>query len=154
MSSDFSVKDILSLCVDWSVLSTTRTELDDCVTAVAGASATNEERRTDKRRPVVLDVIAVPLDQDQQPCGEPFMALTRNISRGGIAILHTEKVTAPYLLLKMETARHETMQIVVQVVRLRSFYQFTEICGRFELKAEKKPTRPRSPKRRSRAAAR
>ena len=93
-------------------------------------------------------MIAVPLDENRQPCGEPFLALTRNISRGGIAILHSEGVTAPYLLLRIETGRHKAIQTVVQVVRTRSFYQFTEISGRFELKTEKKRPTSRSRSRR------
>jgi hypothetical protein len=154
VSEDFSVKDILSLCVDWSSLSISQSTLDQFVGAVEASRDANDERRTDKRKPVVLDVIAVPLDAQRQPAGEPFLALTRNISHGGISILHTEKVSAPYLLLRLETQRHQTIQAVIQVVRSRSFYQFTEISGRFEVSVEKKRLAARSPKRKSTLVAR
>jgi hypothetical protein len=154
VSQDFSVKDVLSLCVDWDCLSTSRSTLDQFVGAVEARRDTSDERRTDKRRPIQLDVIAVPLDAQFRQIGEPFLALTRNISRGGIAILHTEKVSAPYLLLRLETQRHDVIQAIIQVVRSRTFYQFTEISGRFEVTPEKKK-RPasRSPKRKSKTDA-
>jgi hypothetical protein len=58
--------------------------------------------------------------------------------------LHTERVKAPYLLLRIETLRHEVIQAVVQVIRARNFYQFTEISGRFVPTAKKKKSSPRS----------
>jgi hypothetical protein len=151
VSQDFSVKDVLSLCVDWNCLSTTQSSLDQFVDAVAKARDENDERRTEKRKPVVLDVIAVPLDAQFRQTGEPFLALTRNISQGGIAILHTEKITAPYLLLRLETHRHEAIQAIIEVVRTRTFYQFTEISGRFEVSPEKKQSAGRSTKRKGKA---
>jgi hypothetical protein len=151
VSQDFSVKDVLSLCVDWNSLSTSQSTLDEFVGAVEASREATDERRTDKRKPVVLDVIAVPLDANRQPVGDPFLALTRNISHGGIAILHTEKVTAPYLLLRLETQKHQVIQAVIQVVRSRTFYQFTEISGRFEVSVEKKQPAARSPKRKLKA---
>ena len=146
MADDFSVKEILSLCIDWSDTSTSRSTISQFVKAVGRGRVSNDERRTEKRRPVVLDIIAVPLDEDRNPCGEPFLALSRDISRGGIALLHTEPVRAPFLLLRIETLRHEVIQAVVQVIRARSFYQFTEISGRFVAKPGKKKTGRRSNK--------
>jgi hypothetical protein len=144
MADDFSVKEILSLCIDWSETSTSRSTINEFVRAVGRSRVSDDERRSEKRRPVVLDIIAVPLDEDRNPCGEPFLALSRNISRGGIALLHTERVKAPYLLLRIETLRHEVIQAVVQVIRARNFYQFTEISGRFVPTAKKKKSSPRS----------
>jgi hypothetical protein len=151
MADDFSVKEILSLCIDWSDTSTSRSTINQFVRGLSRSRVSDDERRSEKRRPVVLNIIAVPLDEDRNPCGEPFLALSRNISRGGIALLHTEMVKSPYLLLRIETLRHEVIQAVVQVVRARNFYQFTEISGRFVANAKKKRSSPRStkPKRQS-----
>jgi hypothetical protein len=154
MSTDFSMTDVLSLCVDYTNLASSRSAVDDFVAAVERNEQRDDERRKEQRKPVCADVIAVPLDENRQPCGEAFLALTRNISRGGIAILHTERVTAPYLLLRIETGRHQSIQTVVRVVRARSFYQFTEISGRFELSPEKKRSAPRSRKAKKPAVAR
>ena len=146
MADDFSVKEILSLCIDWSETSTSRSTINQFVRAVSRSRISDDERRAEKRKPVVLNIIAVPLDEDRNPCGEPFLALSRNISRGGIALLHTEMVKAPYLLLRIETLKHEVIQAVVQVIRARNFYQFTEISARFVPKRAKKKSSGRSTK--------
>ena len=146
MADDFSVKEILSLCIDWSETSTTRSTINQFVRAVSRSRISDDERRAEKRRPVVLNIIAVPLDEDRNPCGEPFLALSRNISRGGIALLHTEMVKAPYLLLRIETLKHEVIQAVVQVIRARNFYQFTKISARFVPTRAKKKSSGRSTK--------
>jgi len=152
MAEDFSVQGILSLCVDVSDVSTSRSAVDQFVDAIEWQDRI-DERRTEKRKPVSLDVIVVPLDADFNPIGEPFLGLTRDISRGGIAMLHTESVTAPYLLLRIETRRHRTLQAVVEVVRSRSYYQFTEISARFVVKADKNRSSSRGSRRKRRPVA-
>lgn len=136
MTDDFRVKDVLSLCVDWSCLSPTRATVDQFVNALDGAKDPFADRRSAARKPMTIDVIAVPLDAEFQQCGDAFLSLTRNISHGGIAILCTEEVKSPYLLLRLETAKHRSLQSLVRVIRSRSFYQFTEVSGSFVLKEE------------------
>ncbi len=154
MSDDFSVQDILALCVDSSDVSTSRSAVDEFVDAIEYRQDCVDERRAEQRKPAVLDVIVVPLDAQFKPIGEPFLGLTRDISRGGIAMLHVEAVSAPYLLLKLQTRRHRSLQAVVEVVRSRRYYQFTEISGRFAVTRGKKKSTSRSPKRKSRTLAR
>ena len=55
-------------------------------------------------------------------------------------------VKAPYLLLRIETLKHEVIQAVVQVIRARNFYQFTEISDRFVPTRTKKKSSGRSTK--------
>lgn len=136
MTDDFRVKDVLSLCVDWTSIASTRATVDQFVDAVDGGDDLFEDRRSAKRKPAMIDVIAVPLDAQRQPCGDAFLALTRNISHGGIAILCTEATKAPYLLLRLEMARYRCLQAVVRVIRSRSFYQFTEVSACFALSEE------------------
>jgi len=133
MSQEPSVKNVLSLCVDWTNLSTSRFKIDQFVDAVDSGTDSTDERRTSKRKPVLLDVIAVPLDARFKPVGDAFLALTRDISHGGISVLHTEHVSAPYLLVRLATQRYRTLQAVVEVVRARRIDQFTGISGRFVL---------------------
>ena len=133
MTDDFRVKDVLSLCVDWTSIASTRATVDQFVDAVDGGKELFEDRRSAKRKPAMIDVIAVPLDAERKPCGDAFLALTRNISHGGIAILCTETTKAPYLLLRLELARYRCLQAVVRVIRSRSFYQFTEVSASFAL---------------------
>ncbi|HXY34036.1 MAG TPA: hypothetical protein VEI07_07400 [Planctomycetaceae bacterium] len=141
MTEDFRVKDVLSLCVDWNSISSSREAVEQFVDAVDGGRDLFEDRRSAKRKPVTIDVIAVPLDAQQKPCGDAFLALTRNISRGGIAILCTERVKSPYLLLRLEMARYRMLQAVVKVIRSKSFYQFTEVSACFALaEGESRPS--------------
>lgn len=136
MTDDFRVKDILSLCVDWDSISFARATVDQFVDAVDGGHDPFEDRRSTKRKPAMIDVIAVPLDTELKPSGNAFLALTRNISHGGIALLCTEEIKAPYLLLRMEMARYRCLQAVVRVIRSRSFYQFNEVSAAFVLSDE------------------
>jgi hypothetical protein len=136
MTDDFRVKDVLSLCVDWNSISSTRATVDQFVDAVDGGRDPFEDRRSAKRKPAMIDVIAVPLDAEFKPCGDAFLSLTRDISHGGISILCTEEIKTPYLLLRLETARHRSLQSVVQVIRSRSYYQFNEVSARFVLNEE------------------
>jgi len=142
MTEDFRVKDVLSLCVDWSSIASTRATVDQFVDAVDGGHDPFEDRRSAKRKPAVIDVIAVPLDAERKPCGDALLALTRDISHGGIAILCTEAIKAPYLLLRLEMARYRCLQAVVRVIRSRSFYQFTEVSASFALTEEEKQSNP------------
>jgi hypothetical protein len=100
----------------------------------------------------MIDVIAVPLDGEFKPCGEAFLSLTRNISHGGISLLCTEEIKAPYLLLRMEMARYRCLQAVVRVIRSRSFYQFNEVSAAFVLSEEH--NRSSAKPKKSKAAAR
>jgi hypothetical protein len=146
MTDDFRVKDVLSLCVDWTSIASTRATVDQFVDAVDGSHDPFEDRRSAKRKPAMIDVIAVPLDAERKPCGDAFLALTRNISHGGIAILCTEVTKAPYLLLRLEMARYRCLQAVVRVIRSKSFYQFTEVCTCFDLSEEEQQSNSSSKK--------
>ncbi len=132
MSADFRVKDILGLCVDWNSIASSVEAVDEFVDAVDGGLPDMfDDRRSTKRKAAMIDVIAVPLDAEHRPCGEAFLALSRDISRGGISILCTEEVKAPFLLLRLEMARFRMLQAVVRIIRSRSFYQFTEVSACF-----------------------
>ena len=133
MTEDFRVKDVLSLCVDWNSISSTRAAVDQFVDAVDAGHGPFEDRRSAKRKPAMIDVIAVPLDGEFKPCGDAFLSLTRDISHGGISLLCTEEIKAPYLLLRMEMARYRCLQAVVRVIRSRTFYQFNEVSAAFVL---------------------
>jgi hypothetical protein len=155
MATDFCAKDVLSLCLDWGSPSSTQSTVDEFLDAVA-SSPNNPfaDRRSTQRKPVMIDVIAVPLDEQRQPCGEAFLAITRDISHGGVAILCAEEIKAPYLLLRLETARHRSLQSIMRVIRSRSFYQFREVSGSFVLNEDEQQSKttqkqPKTPRRRT-----
>src|SRR5262245_32591770 len=65
------------------------------------------ERRTQLRYPITLPVRVTPLNSDLLPMDEPFVAVTRDISVGGICLYHTRPVKQPFLQLEMICSQEE-----------------------------------------------
>ena len=57
--------------------------------------------RQSRRHALVMEVPAVPLDEQFQPCGAPFVAVSRNLSTHGASLVHTARIHAPWLRLKI-----------------------------------------------------
>jgi hypothetical protein len=89
------------------------------------------DRRREKRYPVTLPVVAVPLAADFRIDGEPAQMLTANISLGGAALIHTRFIDADYLALDFTGAGSESLQVVLKVLRVRSLGLVYEISGEF-----------------------
>ena len=68
----------------------------------ATGDAPTSERRTMSRQSLSVPVLARPLDEDFQPDGPTFRAVTRDISGGGLGLLHDSPITARYLHLVVE----------------------------------------------------
>jgi CheY-like chemotaxis protein len=73
------------------------------------------DRRQEPRAPLAERAIAVPLDSDFKPIGEPFKLLLRDLSRQGIRMVHTRQVDGSHLALMW---RNQEMQRVVALVRI------------------------------------
>ena len=54
-----------------------------------------EENRISDRRPIAIPVKIQPLDANHQPVGEPFSAITRNISMGGVGLIANQTINTP-----------------------------------------------------------
>ena len=89
------------------------------------------ERRNSLRYPITMPVKATPLDDRQQPIGESFLAVTRDISIGGLCMYHLEAVSARFLQLELTSQSDEQLHVVLEVVRCRQTGPFFEIAGRF-----------------------
>lgn len=87
------------------------------------------DRRGGDRHPVLSSVLAEPLDDNFQPAGTAFVALTRNVSRGGIALLYTQPIGAKYLALRQPGVEGGVRY--VEVVRSKLIGYGYEIAGRF-----------------------
>ena len=59
------------------------------------------DRRREKRHSIALSVQTTPLDEKLHPVGNPFMTTTRDISNGGISLIHAERIDAPYLSVEL-----------------------------------------------------
>lgn len=88
------------------------------------------DRRAIPRCPVSILVKATPLNDQQQPAGEPFTAVTRDISLQGICMHHVAPVQCRYLQLELGDSGNSQLT-VMEVLRCRAVGSFFEIAGRF-----------------------
>jgi hypothetical protein len=95
-------------------------------------SGTDKRERTRYR--IAIEVPAVELDDDLQPMGAPFVAMSRDISTSGICLVHTQRVTAPRLLIRLDNLNGMRVQVVVEISRRRKLKHFFEISGNFILR--------------------
>jgi hypothetical protein len=95
-----------------------------------------DERRSEPRHAVAIDVLAIPLDKKFKKCGDPFIAITRDLSSSGIAMFHNQHVTAKYLALEIIDAEGVRLRLVLSVLRSSPVGLFYEIGGRFIKKFE------------------
>ena len=72
-------------------------------------------RRTEERRAMFTTVSLQPLDDDLVPIGEPFFAMIRNISVGGIGLMFAKETECKYLQLKVETPAGEHLKTVIEI---------------------------------------
>src|SRR5271170_6599130 len=103
-------------------------------------SCRSDERRAEPRHAVAINVLAIPLNKHFKKCGEPFMAVTRDLSAGGIAMFHNQNVVAKYLALEIVDAEGERLRLIMSVLRSQAIGLFYEVAGRFVKKLS--PTSP------------
>jgi hypothetical protein len=90
------------------------------------------ERRHNLRYPVTMPVRAVPLDNERMPAGEPFLAVTRDISVGGLCMYHLAVVKSRLLQLELvNSGKGEQLRVVLEIVRCLQTGPLYEIAGRF-----------------------
>ena len=90
-----------------------------------------EERRSSERRTLSQAVAVMPVDDQFRPAGDCFMAVARDVSRQGIAIVHTNSVEADYLALELACASGKKLQVAMQVARRREVGDYYECAGPF-----------------------
>lgn len=90
------------------------------------------ERRSEVRRAIAVPVLAQPLDDEGTLVGEPFMAVTRDLSPSGLAMFHTRPVSARRLLVEYSDFIGDSCRAVLEVLRCRSVEGYFEIAGRME----------------------
>ncbi|MBC8355482.1 MAG: PilZ domain-containing protein [Planctomycetes bacterium] len=94
-----------------------------------------EERRFPRYK-LTVEVWVQPVNDDFEPLGEPFTAISRDISAGGIGIMHTRAVRDKHLWLRLVTLGGGTMNVVVEVLRCRSVGMFYDIGAKFVAKLD------------------
>lgn len=86
------------------------------------------ERRKTVRIPVNIKVICVPLNGDEEATGDPFVAVSRDISTGGLALVYWRRIPTRLLSVWLPSSDGETLQLVVRIVHCRGLGKFIEHC--------------------------
>jgi hypothetical protein len=94
------------------------------------------EQRTEPRYVVSLPVAAVPVDASLKKSGDVFIAFTRDISSGGMAMYHTRRVSEKFLAVEIKSNCGERMRVLIEVLRCSPVGLFYEIAGKFVSRLE------------------
>lgn len=78
-------------------------------------TAFQKDKRLNSRRPMLFQVDAFPLDSNHAATGEPFEALARELSSGGMSISHTVPNEAPFLGLHLQPSNEEPIFVIMRV---------------------------------------
>jgi DNA-binding response OmpR family regulator len=97
--------------------------------------AIGERRKTD-RVSLLATVVAVPVNRKFEPVGEAFKAAARDVSQGGMSMLHTRAVTSEYLALRWQSlaSKNSFIKVVMKLCRCRPMGPFYEVAGEFVMR--------------------
>lgn len=106
-------------------------QLGEFVKKLRGAPDVDVERRSAPRVPMIEALNIKPLDEQFQPAGAATMALMRNVSRSGIALLHVRPVKSRYLALCQVRPHAVETPLYMEIVRCRQIGSGFELAGPF-----------------------
>jgi len=94
----------------------------------------NVEKRAARRHALVATVPAVELDVNLQPVGEPFMTTCRNLSTGGVGLLHTRRVSEDFLAVDLAAPNGVVPQLLLYIRRRRPLGPYLDLGCEFVTK--------------------
>jgi hypothetical protein len=112
-----------------------------CQFVERGLYYSGPDRRREARHRIAVLVRTTPVDENLQPIGEELIVTTRDISSGGISLIHQERIEAPYLAVELTDLNGTPLRAMVEVLRRRPLGPFFEIAGRFVVKTYAPMTR-------------
>jgi hypothetical protein len=92
-----------------------------------------EERRSEERHLMLVPVLVQPVNAQYNPIGDPFVVVTRDISRKGIGLVHGQRIAHPLVALRMSLAGEE-VNVVARLVRSEALGPYYFIGGEFVAK--------------------
>jgi len=92
-------------------------------------AAPSTERRREERTVMPERAVAIPLNVDLEPVGEPFKLLVRDLSFHGIRLFHTHRPEGTHLALMWRTQNMERIVALVRIVRCQPEREFFDIGG-------------------------
>jgi hypothetical protein len=133
--TDLTVAEPLDFDFEGARIAPAPAELQKFVHEITGQTDySGAEKRGRTRYQIAIEVPAIELDDDLRPLGEPFIAMSRDISTGGICLVHTQRVAATQLLIRLDNLKGMRVQAVVQITRRRTLKRFFEMSGNFVLR--------------------
>lgn len=97
------------------------------------------ERRATRRKPLSVPVEVQGLDDDFGVMGQPFSAMTTDISGGGIGFIHSEPLDFKYIGLTLRVRSGDEIQLIASIRHCTHIDEFYEIGGRFLVKWDDVP---------------
>jgi hypothetical protein len=91
------------------------------------------DRRDAERRPMLVSVVAQPVDEQYRAIGKPFALVTRDISEKGIGLVHSEPIADDLLAIQMSLADEE-VNVVVRLRWSKAMGPFYYLGGEFVAK--------------------
>ena len=94
------------------------------------------DRRNSRRFHLSRPLMVYPLSDDFEPLDEPVVALARNLSRNGLALVTPRGLDARYLRLSVSDGGEKpdgqgALNLYLEVSRCQRFGETFEIAGRF-----------------------
>jgi hypothetical protein len=124
------VIDIATLSFRSRNTSVPRRELNRLLTYFSESFPLVAEKRTQKRYPMALPVIAVPLGNDFRVMGAAKQLTTINVSSGGASLLDIEPCKSMFLALDFSLVGLSSAKAVFEVLRVRPTFSAYEVSGR------------------------
>lgn len=97
---------------------------------------TDDEKRTQKRFELAARTLLVPVNENFEPIGPAIEALARNISAGGIAVVHTRAVGDRFFAVQVSMPSRQELKMIAEVLRCRPNGRFYDIGMKFVAKIE------------------
>ena len=106
-------------------------QLEEAAIEAQGSAADRKQERVQCH----ASAVAIPVSRRYKPYGEPFKLAIRDISEGGIRLLHTRATNAEFLALnwECETMPNRQLRVMIQVTRCQPLSPFYDIGGKFVL---------------------
>jgi CheY-like chemotaxis protein len=94
------------------------------------------ERRKSDRVSLLATVIAIPVNRQFEPAGEPFKGAARDVSQGGMSLLHTRAISSEYVALRWQSlaSKNSFIKVVMKLTRCRPMGPFYEVAGQFVMR--------------------
>lgn len=108
-------------------------QIADLLTKLRGKVVSFEgvDRRAHARYVVAVPTVVEPLDDNFEPAGPPFCAATRDLSLGGIALVHPRPVMTRYIGVRLMPVETAEVRMLVEVLRCNELGNHFDIAGMF-----------------------